>query len=114
MSHRRKRSKGSWSNPVKGAMVINKGGGGGEKKRSRSLEDAQQRSVDMRGARHLADRNMAEERRRADRMSRLKDQIISGGKRMSLESNQPITNESTERYTTIRDIMRVERLENAQ
>lgn len=30
MSHRRKRSKGSWTNPVKGAMVINKGGGGGQ------------------------------------------------------------------------------------
>ncbi len=111
MSHRRKRSKGSWSNPVKGAMVINFGGGGGEKKRGRSLEDSQQRTTDMRGSRHLSDRNMAEERRRADRMSRLKDQIVSGGKRMSLESNRNSTNESTERYTTIRDIMRAERKE---
>jgi len=114
MSHRRKRSKGSWSNPVKGAMVINFGGGGGEKKRGRSLEDAQQRRVDMRGSRHLADRNMTAERRRADRMSRLKDQIVSGGKRMSLESSKPSANESTERYTTIRDIMRTERMENSQ
>ena len=35
MSWRRKRSKGSWSNPVMGAMVINNGGGGGEKVRAK-------------------------------------------------------------------------------
>ena len=53
MSHRRKRSKGSTLNPVKGARVINKGGGGGEAKRGRSLEQAQTRAVGMKEARHL-------------------------------------------------------------
>ena len=47
MSWRRKRSKGSWTNPVVGAMVINQGGGGGDK-------PMRKKSVDPKANRQLS------------------------------------------------------------
>ena len=69
MSHRRKRSKGDRINPVKGAMIINKGGGGGQKVRGTSLEASQQRTADMKASRHLIAGNKVEERERSERLS---------------------------------------------
>ena len=62
MSWRRKRSKGSWSNPVMGAMVINTGGGGGERVRNKPPEWVR---VEQRAA-ETAD-NMQTRLTRADR-----------------------------------------------
>ena len=54
MSWRRKRSKGSWTNPVKGAMVINKGGGGGEMPQNKPrIEDLEMRKAMKREERSL-------------------------------------------------------------
>ena len=81
MSHRRKRSKGDRINPVKGAMVINKGGGGGEKVRGTSLEAAQQRTKDMKASRHLIAGNVTEER---DRSSRIAHRSLQGKSGMAI------------------------------
>lgn len=80
MSHRRKRSKGSTLNPVKGARVINKGGGGGEAKRGRSLEQAQTRAVGMREARHLISGDVIDNARKKF-LAQRKKQTVSGKKR---------------------------------
>ena len=80
MSHRRKRSKGSTLNPVKGARVINKGGGGGEAKRGRSLEQAQTRAVGMREARHLISGDAIDNARKKF-LAQRKKQTVSGKKR---------------------------------
>ncbi len=54
MTHRRKRSKGDRINPVKGAMVINKGGGGGEMPtRKVALELVDARKAEQKDARSL-------------------------------------------------------------
>tara|TARA_R110001592_G_scaffold100324_3_gene284791 strand:- start:17706 stop:17978 length:273 start_codon:yes stop_codon:yes gene_type:complete len=80
MGHRRKRSKGSTLNPVKGARVINKGGGGGEAKRGRSLEQAQTRAAGMKEARHLLSGDVVENARKKFLALR-KKQTVSGKKR---------------------------------
>ncbi len=108
MSHRRKRSKGSWSNPVKGAMVINKGGGGGEAKRGRSLENSQQRSKDMKDARHMI-ASTPQERVLKERLAERRWKTKCG-KVWNLDAVANVAAERSENYNNIAEIMRKERM----
>ena len=110
MSHRRKRSKGSKTNPVVGAMVINKGGGGGEAKRGRSLEGSQQRSKDMRSSRHLISLT-PDERIHKERLAERRWKT-NCGKRWNLDTVANVAAERTENYSNIAEIMRKERHES--
>ena len=108
MSHRRKRSKGSWSNPVKGAMVINKGGGGGEKVRGTTLEAVQQRAEDMRASRHLIAGNATEERDRSNRISHRSLQGKSG-MAIRLRSDDRGSRQEGDSISRVMELIREER-----
>lgn len=69
MSWRRKRSKGSRTNPVKGAGVINKGGGGGDRPTNKpALETLAARRAIQREAKRL-DAETREDRERKEKFS---------------------------------------------
>ena len=111
MSHRRKRSKGDRINPVKGAMVINKGGGGGEIKRGKSLEDAQQRRKDTLATRHLDSGDATATKERAERIAHRALQARSG-MRMRLRSEASETPKGGETINRIMQAIREERYAN--
>jgi hypothetical protein len=69
MSWRRKRSKGSRTNPVKGAGVINKGGGGGDMPVNKpALETLAARRAMQREAKRL-DAETSEDRERREKFA---------------------------------------------
>lgn len=70
---------------LKTARVINKGGGGGEKRgRTMSLEQSQDRKRMMKDSQHLSRVNKKEEGTREDRIERITKRVTSGKGRLKV------------------------------